>query len=167
MFAQSTCTEAACESCAECGDDGSQDCDTYGGLACGCMDSSACNYNPAAEMDDGTCYYDCDIYYYSDSTSVLRRQDPNQLIKLEKQFAGKISPNPTNGKFLLEVDANESGSTNIQIINLKGQVLFSNTLPLPKGKYRKQFDLALPNGTYFLKGLLNGRSFQEKIIIQK
>jgi hypothetical protein len=42
------------------------------GVISGCMDESACNYNPVATEDDGSCeyavdYYDCDDYCLNDS----------------------------------------------------------------------------------------------------
>jgi len=75
-----------------------------------------------------------------------------------------IYPNPTTGRISLKVPGHHTGIENYRIINLAGDVVFSEE---PKGKIVFSLDLSgFPDGFYTLNLVLtNGKEINRKIIL--
>lgn len=87
--------------------------------------------------------------------------------KVEKNLELKISPNPNNGNFKLEIIAeNISTLVDFYIIDSRGIVTQKNYLVLYKDNSIEIKNLRLPNGVYFIKVLNKGKYFGvQKFII--
>jgi len=100
----------------------------------GCIDSSACKY-------------------------VLSVSDLNGA---NSQFV--LYPNPTSGKFILDINSNHTASLSLKILDVTGRVIYQKE-KMTKGK--SEIDLSgTPSGVYVL--LLNGASgtYSQKLIIE-
>ena len=72
---------------------------------------------------------------------------------VERGNALSVFPNPVaNGQLVWQYEANESGSMNVQVIDLNGRILQSLQLSVDLGLQQYQLDVSsLPAGTYILK----------------
>jgi PKD repeat protein len=81
--------------------------------------------------------------------------------------AWRVFPNPSNGRFTLEVDVLPSGTSSLSIFDLAGRLGFQQTLQGNGGFHRSQFDLsALPAGIYTLELQSEGLRQVRKLVIQ-
>jgi hypothetical protein len=84
---------------------------------------------------------------------------------IQEKSAGltaSISPNPSNGKFVLELNSSTSITTDLKIMNTLGAAIYEESGLTINGKVVKSFNLDLKSGIYFLV-LQNG----DKKVIQK
>ena len=84
-------------------------------------------------------------------------------------FAKGVSlfPNPSNGKFILELNQVEKMDLNISIINMLGREIFSEMIGHFKGTYKEEFDLSgHSSGIYLLKIRANKEDINRKINIK-
>ncbi|MCP4180991.1 MAG: T9SS type A sorting domain-containing protein [bacterium] len=75
----------------------------------------------------------------------------------------KIFPNPSNGKFNIELSEIESEKVNVEILSIDGRIVFN-------GKYRNKDVMkinvsSLPVGIYLLKATTNTRIIAKQIVI--
>jgi PKD repeat protein/pimeloyl-ACP methyl ester carboxylesterase len=87
--------------------------------------------------------------------------------EVDNSFKVRILPNPTNGKFTLQLSEVLNTEGVIEVVNSIGEIVYSEKTPtLMDTKY----DLSLSNfanGIYFLKIRLGDKTAIEKLIIQK
>ncbi len=107
----------------------------------GCTDSSALNYNPAAHLDDGSCYL------------------PLGLELSENDW--ELYPNPNNGSFTIKLGPNENQI--IQIFDMRAVQLHS--IKADKGGVFN-VDLNLPAGNYIVKLNASKNTSYKKLIIK-
>ncbi len=83
-------------------------------------------------------------------------------------FGFEISPNPTQGKLMVDYELVESTSSSIQVTNMMGQsILFQNNGQESIGKYTKQFDLShLAGGMYLVTLKSEDRVAVQKLIVE-
>lgn len=79
----------------------------------------------------------------------------------------KFSPNPNNGKFNLSFTLAEKKKVTINIYDLNGNVVYTETLKDFQGEYNKEIDLSKQeSGTFFLQIVQGLYDIIKKIIIQ-
>ncbi len=79
-----------------------------------------------------------------------------------------IQPNPNRGSFHLFIQASASETIEIQILNLLGQSMFSQSRTIQSGENRLYFEVEdLTNGTYLLNLQADGKRAIKKFIINK
>jgi len=97
----------------------------------GCTITNACNYNPNATAFDGSCYYcymdDCNMYPSNtyDCDGCIIGEDCNTTIEEENTFSWSIYPNPFKDYTTIELSDNKEINSIIEIINISGQVIYS------------------------------------------
>ncbi|NTW34264.1 MAG: T9SS type A sorting domain-containing protein [Bacteroidetes bacterium] len=76
-----------------------------------------------------------------------------------------IFPNPSNGKFNLEVLGNKGQITNLEIYNVLGELIYSS--PIQKQQTSNEIDISnSPKGIYFVKIYNGEKVYSKKIVIQ-
>ena len=92
---------------------------------------------------------------------------PNSIEDINSISNMSIYPNPSNGLFTLELNSNVSTDLEINILNIMGQVAYTENLSSIYGRYKKQLDLIeFSKGVYMLQ-LKNGEGFiNRKIVIE-
>jgi hypothetical protein len=79
----------------------------------------------------------------------------------------KFSPNPNNGKFNLSFTLKEKKKVTINIYDINGNVVYSETLKEFQGDYSKEIDISdQESGTFFLQIVQGLYDIIKKIIIQ-
>lgn len=79
-----------------------------------------------------------------------------------------VSPNPSNGKFTLNMNLSYGSNTTIQVINTLGVPVFSSERIDKSGIYTQEIELGeLSNGVYYLVVNQNGNQQIQKLLIQK
>lgn len=83
----------------------------------------------------------------------------------------QIYPNPSDGKFMVDVNA-EPGSSpaaTIQVLNTTGQSVYQQGAPVSEGNLHQevQFPGGIASGIYFVKVTLNDRVYTRQIRYQK
>jgi zinc-dependent metalloproteinase lipoprotein len=84
---------------------------------------------------------------------------------LENQAFFEVFPNPSNGSFTFNLNVIEKGDYQIQVKNMLGQQLYSESLNNFKGTYNKQFDLSVYGKGVYVLTLMNASGQQIKKII--
>ncbi|PLX14145.1 MAG: hypothetical protein C0597_10470 [Marinilabiliales bacterium] len=83
-------------------------------------------------------------------------------IELLKEYGISIYPNPSDGKF--RVDIAKSNATQISVIDISGRVIYSENL---LRKYSSEIDLSrFSKGVYVLKMKVDNQEITSKVIIQ-
>ena len=78
-----------------------------------------------------------------------------------------IRPNPTDGKFSINLDTKTSGEGLITISNMSGNEVYRKTTKTTGNNIAENIDLSnLNEGVYLLRIELNNKSFTDKIIIK-
>lgn len=76
-------------------------------------------------------------------------------------------PNPNSGTFELEFSLAEQGDTQIRILDLNGQELFTRTLSEFSGSYKELIDISeREKGVYLLEVMQNNKIMHKKIVVQ-
>ncbi|MEN9743951.1 MAG: hypothetical protein RLZZ65_1756 [Bacteroidota bacterium] len=134
----------------------------------GCMDSSACNFNPLANTNDNSCIFpgspcdDNNALTINDSIND-NCQCVGQDISGIKEFdlLANVSPNPTTGQLTIQLAQTEPAT--IYICNLEGKVLQENKMDKPTLTLQLG---TLAKGTYLIKVVQKGQLQIHKIILQ-
>ena len=91
--------------------------------------------------------------------------DIKEVVKSE--FGMKISPNPTLGKFSIQISNTESiGKAKIVVTNVLGAVVLSEQIYSKSLKCIKTFDLSnLPKGVYLISVSIDDRRETKRLVI--
>jgi hypothetical protein len=103
------------------------------------------------------------------SPKKLSLPEPCNNLTSRKQSTSEfnIFPNPTNGTFQLSFNGMEASTANLQIFDLRGNVIKSTLLDYNKGLNVFIFDLGqYNNGMYFVKFILSNQAQTIKVIKQ-
>jgi hypothetical protein len=87
----------------------------------------------------------------------------------ENAFKNSISvhPNPNNGTFTLNFTAENAGSIGINMIDVMGKVVYTESVDNFTGKYNKEMNAAgVSKGIYFLALSYEGKTYYTKIVVQ-
>ena len=78
-----------------------------------------------------------------------------------------VFPNPTDGMISLRFTMNEVQSTRIEILSMKGEIVYNQNLGNFKGTFDKQLDLSsLSKGIYILRLIGDQGTSYEKIVLK-
>ena len=78
----------------------------------------------------------------------------------------KIAPNPNSGKFNIEFETNYSGSLKAEILNLVGQVVYSDNIDHSIGLNTWQMNQSsLSKGVYLFNIFFEGKNYTTRMII--
>lgn len=75
-------------------------------------------------------------------------------------------PNPCSTSFKLSINNINPGTIQIYIINLLGQVIYNDSEMAMSEQFCKEFEINIPNGTYFIKLQNDDKIHARKIIIE-
>jgi len=125
-----------------------------------------------ATLDGGfaICGYtkaDVDLDYYN--LLLIKTDDMGivtsiETIETQASQQLKISPNPSNGKFSVEIP---KGSTDIKIFDSKGALLIEENLMENPEKSIRSFDLSnFGKGMYFVNTYTEGKTFNGKVVVE-
>jgi hypothetical protein len=94
----------------------------------------------------------------TDVTSVNDLQLGNELT---------LYPNPTTGMVNLSLDLNADGQVNVEVFDISGRMVYSDSENVIGGKINKAIDLSgLDKGVYFVKVKTASTEFNQKLTIQ-
>ena len=89
----------------------------------------------------------------------------NDLISGESEMV--VYPNPSNGEFTLGYNAAEHGDLNIEIMNIQGQIVYSNIQNAVNGLNQYSINLdGLAGGVYMIKTTLNNEVKVSRITLR-
>lgn len=79
----------------------------------------------------------------------------------------RVSPNPNNGSFNINMNGLDAGNVNIQVYNVTGELIFETTADTNNGAFDKNVRLKdAANGVYFVKVSSANKTFSKKVLIQ-
>lgn len=135
----------------------------------GCMDSSACNFNPLANIDDNSCIFpgspcdDGNALTTNDSLDINCNCvgiDISGLLENQIQF--ELYPNPSSTSFMVETNFTQEKT--IILTDLQGKVLFERR----SHQAKEVIDCSkLANGTYFVKVVVSNSQVTKKLHVQR
>lgn len=80
----------------------------------------------------------------------------------------QVYPNPTTGKFIIDIHTQEAGELKVELINGLGQIIFTEEIENFSGDLNQKFDPgSLPAGAYLVRLQSNGIGGSKSIIIRK
>jgi hypothetical protein len=136
----------------ESGDEGSftfgvnSECGT-GGFAPGCTDETAINYDPEANLNDGSCVYSL----YEGPMAALTDQ--------EVVFSAMLLPNPGIGPVNLKIDAlNPEEATLVEIHDMTGRLVFSANYGRDQANLNEVIDISEFAAGMHLVTITNGQT---------
>jgi len=125
----------------------------------GCMDTTACNYNPNANFNiQSLCCY----------PGYCKDRDISVVCPSTGNAAGRIDiyPNPAQNLFTLQSSAEQSQETKYIIYNCFGRVVKEKHLGIVSGTITQQVDISdLQAGVYMLR-LFKGDSSESKVFMK-
>jgi hypothetical protein len=84
---------------------------------------------------------------------------------IKDQSTLNVFPSPASDHVTLEINLAEASDVKITLLNVSGQIIYSEAVNQVKGNYKKQIDLKEnAKGIYFLKVITNNQSITKKII---
>lgn len=123
----------------------------------GCIDEEASNYNPSANVDDGSCEY---------GEGIINPQGPvqNALTSLDLN----VFPNPTNGIAQVVFNGFSVEDTYmIRVHNATGQIIFEENVPAGAIAYRTEIDLSFAaSGVYIVTAFGSDQITSKRLIKQ-
>lgn len=139
------------------------------GEVMGCTDMNACNYNPIATMDDGSCFNPGDTCDDGDDETENDVYDENcdcvgeavNTVESQVDYGFQMYPNPATDKVTLRFPC--AGYRWVRLSSATGQLLMevsssTNTLVLPLDE--------IANGMYTLTVQTSGESFAGRVIVE-
>lgn len=116
----------------------------------GCTSGNACNYNPAATIDDGSCYFIGDPCDDGLATTENDAYNSNCIcegvssVEESNLFGLGIFPNPSSNEITLTSDVLGNGS--VAILDITGRIVMQNRTVVTSTQKMNIQDL--PNGVY-------------------
>lgn len=69
-----------------------------------------------------------------------------------------LYPNPSDGRFSLQANFSENGLLKAEVRDMTGRILYAGNWGEVQGQFKKNMEMELPAGSYFLQLELNGRT---------
>jgi len=123
----------------------------------GCMDKTACNYNPVANVEQNeSCLYDCEK---------MKSEENLKSSAVETDLT--IYPLPTAGIFYYDVVKEQSATINISVTDIHGKIIREETIANSTDRYIGKQDLSdCKKGLYFFNYSINGVDASQIIIVE-
>ena len=107
---------------------------------------------------------ECGSNTFSDSVTV---ELPNGIAEDLDGASLQLYPNPTQGRFQLDLNLTESRTVSYQVLNLQGQVLLEQEIGKVTGQVTQTTDLSqYPKGIYYVKVRLDDQMVVRKLVVQ-
>ena len=78
----------------------------------------------------------------------------------------QLYPNPSDGIFSLSAEFAETGQLSAEVRDLAGRLLYEGNWGEVQGQFRRNMEINLPAGSYFLQLELNGRQINRMFSIR-
>jgi len=79
----------------------------------------------------------------------------------------RVYPNPSKGKFILELDSKKEDVVELSVTNMSGQLMYQENEQIVTGTFQKSIDLnALAKGVYSLEIKTSEGAINKKLVIQ-
>ena len=138
----------------------------------GCTESDACNYNPDAITDDGSCEYIADVCGICGGSEA----DENNCLGIYNDFTvakqfqiQQLYPNPFNPVLNININLAWAGMTQVNIMDIAGahiETLHSGFLH--SGRHELIWNAeSMPSGVYFISLKLGNKNLTEKVVLLK
>jgi len=99
-----------------------------------------------------------------DDAYISKRADKYSSLELDNL---SFFPNPSSGTFELEFTLPEIGDTDVRILDMNGQELYSRSLSQFSGSFKELIDISeREKGVYILEVLQNKKMMHKKIVVQ-
>ena len=103
----------------------------------------------------------------ADDMDMLRDSGAGELNNSLQLDELSFFPNPSNGQFSLQFQAEEEGPMQITVRDLQGRTVYSETESEFRGMYQNDIDISGESaGVYFLTITVNGRSMTKKLVME-
>lgn len=91
---------------------------------------------------------------------------PNGMAEIQNGFGLNLYPNPNSGSFTVEFVSKESGQYSLELYNMLGERMYSESFHASRGIHRQGVEIAhLPRGVYFLIAVgENGRMVKKMLV---
>ncbi len=128
-------------------------------LASGCMSATACNYDPTAAVDDGSCYFvgdPCDDGLASTDNDAINANcmcEGVSGIQENNLFGLNIFPNPSTNEITLTSDVVGKGT--VTVLDLTGRVALQQKMVV--SSTQKINIQELPSGIYSLRVMIESK----------
>jgi hypothetical protein len=101
-------------------------------------------------------------------TIVIAFDDCTGTTELEDAWSVNVSPNPSKGRFVIEIQSKTNSPVDLEIFNMVGNVVYSEVSVYTNQNTSKTVNLqSYPEGIYFLSIKGNGISMIKKIVLQR
>ena len=103
----------------------------------------------------------------------LTNMEANPALELNAEGSSTITlhPNPTNGKFILELHITERSTSKaqIQLVDMLGRTVYTENTKVNNGLLQKSISVssALAHGTYLVKVVVNDKIYKAQVVYQK
>lgn len=118
------------------------------------------------KKQQGTC--DCHCKNYTFPYYKIDKKNETVTVKAATTDS-KVSvfPNPTSGKFTLDISTTEKSTALLTIIDVNGQVVRTQSLPAIDGKYSQTVDLyGQAKGVYIVQVKIGEQLHTQKVVLQ-
>ncbi|MBU1008681.1 MAG: T9SS type A sorting domain-containing protein [Bacteroidetes bacterium] len=113
-------------------------------------------------------------YDYTDefgcSNSATQMISVDNCTAIKEQLEGvsvSLFPNPSNGKFIVELNGKNTNGISMRVVNNLGKVVFENNQINVVGDYHQEIDLSgMAEGVYFVQLESNGKTLSKKIVVR-
>jgi hypothetical protein len=101
-------------------------------------------------------------------TIMIAFDDCTGTTELEEAWSVNVSPNPSNGRFVIEIQSKTDSPIDLEIFNMVGAVVYSEASVYTNQSMNKTVNLqSYPEGIYFLSIKGDGISMIKKIVLQR
>lgn len=77
----------------------------------------------------------------------------------------ELTPNPFEDQLLLSIAVEQKGTAQIELFDLRGRQLYTQTVDASKGFNQLELDLSIiPHGTYFLRWTMDSKSMTKRVV---
>lgn len=105
--------------------------------------------------------------YCGDTISTTQSIAVVNVDELTPNDALVVSPNPSNGVFILDYAGNSNGTIEMTVVDLQGRIVAEGTIK-KYGTWTEELDLtAQPDGVYFLKLSIDNQTVERKLVKTK
>lgn len=123
----------------------------------------------AGEVQFGFQYKDVDDVSYATGFDNIQIQGIRTGVNNIPNISSfSVYPNPSSGKFELQINGFNLGSTNIRVLNMQGKEVLNKEIAITGSQHRESLDLeALSDGIYFLLIYNNKEILRHKLVKHK